>query len=134
MFKIDYKNKDWYYLLFCAVYLTLGLTGWKVGFLLAIVMAGIHIIHSLIECRRLTVFTVQVRLAYLLLLLAAWPEPMIWLYWLPTIGTWAYIFFSYCLLARILSLLPFNSNQTFSIGRLRETLLARPVNNIMNPA
>ena len=134
MIEIDYKNVDWYYLLFCAIYLSLGLTGWKLGFLIAIAMASIQLIHTLMTHRRITSFPVQVRIAYTLLLLAALPESMNWLYWLPAIGTWLYVLFSYCLLARTLSLLPFNSGQAFSLDRVRVALLARPVNNILTPA
>ena len=59
---------------------------------------------------------------------------MNWLYWLPAIGSWLYVLFSYCLLARTLSLLPFNSDQAFSLDRVRAALLARPVVNILTPA
>lgn len=134
MIKIDYKNVDWYYLLFCAIYLSLGLTGWKLGFLIAIAMATIQLIHTLMTHRRITSFPVQVRISYTLLLLAALPESMNWLYWLPAIGTWLYVLFSYCLLARTLSLLPYNSGQTLTLNRVRAALLARPVNNILTPA
>ena len=134
MLKIDYKNVDWQYLLICATGLTLGLTGWKIGFLIAIAMAVVQLIHTLITNRSLGAFPVQVRIAYTLLLISAWPESMNWLYWLPAIGTWAYIFFSYCLLARTLSLLPFISKKALSIKRVRNILLAPPVNNILNPA
>lgn len=134
MFKIDYKNMDWQYLLVCATGLTLGLTGWKIGFLIAITMAAVQFIHAFIVHHRLTDFTVQVRISYTLLLLAAWPESMNWLYWLPTIGTWAYIFFGYCLLARSLSLLPFISKQSLSMKRVRTVLMTPPVDNILNPA
>lgn len=134
MFKIDYRNIDWYYLLFCAVYLTLGLTGWKVGFLLAIVMASIKLINTLIKHRRLTDFPVQVWLIYTLLLLTAWPLSMNWLYWLPTIGSWIYVLFGYCMLARTLALLPFNSGHPFTLEQIRTILLADRAKNILNPA
>jgi hypothetical protein len=134
MLKVDYKNVDWQYLLVCATGLTLGLTGWKIGFQIAIAMAVVQFIHTLINNRSLSAFPVQVRITYTLLLTSAWPESMNWLYWLPAIGTWAYIFFSYCLLARTLSLLPFISKKTISINRVRSILLTPPVNNILNPA
>lgn len=134
MFKFDYKDRYWNYLLFCAIYLTLGLTGWSVGFVLAIIMAVIQLINTYIDHRQPGAFPVQVRLAYTLLLLAALPESMNWLYWLPTIGTWIYVLFGYCLLARTLSLLPFISKQPVSLERMRDTFLARPMKNILNPA
>ena len=134
MFKIDYKSVDWQYLLVCATGLSLGLTGWKIGFLVAIAIAAVQFTHAFIVHRRLTDFTVQVRIAYTLLLLAAWPESMNWLYWLPAIGTWTYIFFGYCLLARTLSMMPFISKQSLSINRIRTVFMTPPVDNILNPA
>jgi len=134
MLSINYRNIDWQYLLVCATGLSLGLTGWKIGFLIAIAMAAVQLTHAFIVHHRLTAFTVQVRIAYTLLLLAAWPESMNWLYWLPAVGTWAYIFFDYCLLARTLSLMPFFSKQSLSISRIRTVLMAPPVDNILNPA
>ena len=134
MLSINYRNIDWQYLLVCATGLSLGLTGWKIGFLIAIAMAAAQLTHAFIVHHRLTAFTVQVRIAYTLLLLAAWPESMNWLYWLPAVGTWAYIFFDYCLLARTLSLMPFFSKQSLSISRIRTVLMAPPVDNILNPA
>jgi hypothetical protein len=134
MFNIDYKNVDWQYLLVCATGLTLGLTGWEIGFLVAIAMAMVQIIHTLIVHRRLNAFPVQVRITYTLLLLAAWPELMNWFYWLPAIGTWIYLLFGYCPLARVLSLLPFISKRRFSLSLMRTVLLTPPVDNILNPA
>lgn len=134
MLKIDYQNVDWQYLLVCATGLTLGLTGWSTGFLIAITMAAVQFIHALIVHRRFSSFTVQVRIAYTLLLLAAWPESIRWLYWLPAIGTWVYIFFGYCLLARTLSLVPFISNRSLTISRVRRVFMTPPVDNILNPA
>ncbi len=51
---------------------------------------------------------------------------MRWLYWLPTVGTFALIIFGYCLLARMLSLLPWNSKEAYTLSRLRRTFLSPP--------
>ena len=133
MFNIDYKDTDWQYLLVCATGITAGLAGWSEGFLLAIAFAAIQFFRTFLVHGQLAAFPVQVRIAYTALLVTAYAEPMNWLYWLPAIGTWIYILFNYCLLARLLSLLPFNSTRTFSLQEVRDTLLARPVKNIMHP-
>jgi hypothetical protein len=134
MLKINYKNLNWQYLLVCATGLALGLTGWNPGFVIAVVMAAVQGIHTIIIQRSLTAFPAQVHITYALLLLAALPGPMNWLYWMPAIGTWIYLLFDYCLLARLMSLLPFNSGNKFSLRLVRATFLAQPVHNILKPA
>lgn len=134
MFKIDYKDRYWNYQLFCAVYLSLGLTDWKVGFLIAITMSVIQLINPFIDHRRLEDFPLHVRIAYTLMLLVALPESMNWLYWLLMAVSWTYVLFGYCLLSRVLSLMPFISKRPFTFNHLRETFLAQPVKNILDPA
>jgi len=134
MLKINHKNLDWQYLLVCATGLTLGLTGWNPGFIIAVVMAAVQCFHTIIVQRSLTNFPSQVRITYTLLLLAALPGSMNWLYWMPAIGTWVYLLFDYCLLARMLSTLPINSGKSFSFHLVRSTLLAPPEKNILKPA
>jgi hypothetical protein len=51
---------------------------------------------------------------------------MRWLYWLPTVGTFALIVFGYCLLARLLSLLPWNGRDAYTLARLRRTFFTAP--------
>jgi hypothetical protein len=51
---------------------------------------------------------------------------MRWLYWLPTLGTFALVIFGYCLLARALYLLPWNRQESLSADLLRRTFMTRP--------
>ena len=134
MLKINHKNLDWQFLLVCATGLTLGLTGWNPGFVIAVVMAAVQCIHTIIVQRSLTAFPAQVHITYTLLLLAALPSSMNWLYWMPAIGTWIYLLFDYCLLARMLSMLPINSAEKFSFQLVRSTFLAAPAKNILKAA
>jgi hypothetical protein len=76
--------------------------------------------------RSLKAFSVQLRVAYLLILVVAYPLPMRWLYWLPTVGTFALLVFGYCLLARILSLLPWNNREAHTLARWRRTFFSAP--------
>ena len=76
--------------------------------------------------RSLGAFPVQLRIAYLLLLLVCYIPSMRWLYWLPVVGTLALVVFGYCLLARVLSLLPWNSREPYSLDLLRRTFLSTP--------
>src|SRR6516162_78712 len=76
--------------------------------------------------RAFKAFPVQLRLAYTLLLTICLLPPMRWLYWLPAVGTSAFVIFGYCLMARMLSLLPWNRAEPITVDLLRRTFLSRP--------
>lgn len=127
MFMFDLHKVSWWYWLATAALLSWGLTGNSTGFVLAIGLTVIQLIHFILRERRLNAFPVQLRMGYLMLLVLALPPSMQWLYWLPGIGTWAQVLFGYCLLARTLTLLPWNRSVPLSTSLLRRTFLARPV-------
>jgi len=127
MFMIDYKELSWQYWLITACLLTAGVAGYPTGFLLAIGFTIFQLIHFAIRERSLSAFPVQVRFWYLMLLLVAYPEPLRLIYWIPTIGTWAQIFFGYCAMARCVSLLPWNRKELFSSELIVRTFFSRPV-------
>lgn len=127
MFMIDYKEISWWYWLITACLLTAGVIGFQAGFYLAIGLTVLQLIHFALRERSLTAFPVQVRFFYLLLLLVALPSPLQWLYWIPTIGTWAQLIFGYCAMARCVSLLPWNRSQSLSADLLLKTFASRPV-------
>jgi hypothetical protein len=127
MFMLEYRTIGWWYWLVTVSLLTAGVSGWPTGFQLAIGLTVFQLFHFTIRERRMTAFTVQVRFAYLLLLLIALPEPLQWIYWIPTIGTWVRVLCGYCTMARTVSLLPWNSKEAFSVSLLRRTFLSAPV-------
>lgn len=127
MFMIDYRELSWWYWLVTAGFLTAGVLGWTTGFLVAIGITLLQLIHFVIREGGVAAFPVQVRFFYLLLLLVALPEPMQLIYWIPTIGTWAQLIFGYCTMARLVSLLPWNRDQAFSLELVRRTFFSRPV-------
>lgn len=124
---IEYKDIGWWYWLVTAVLLTIGVLGNKLGFTLAIGLTTFQLIHYIIREKSITVFPVQVRFWYLLLLVVSLPEMMQWLYWVPCIGTWAQIIFGYCAMARLVSLWPWNRDENLSLKYLFKTFLSRPV-------
>ena len=71
-------------------------------------------------------FPVQIRLAYTGLLIICQISALGWLYWVPAVGTFALVLFGYCLMARILSLLPGNRTEPMSLDLLRRTFLTPP--------
>lgn len=127
MLMLDTRSISWWYWLATVGLLTAGVSGLSVGFQLAIGLTVIQLIHFSMRERSLVAFPIQVRLGYLLLLLIALPENLQWLYWIPTIGTWAQVLFGYCAMARMVSLLPWNRKQPFSFALLEQTFLSAPV-------
>lgn len=127
MFMLEYRALSWWYWLVTVGFLTAGVSGWTAGFLLAISLTVFQLIHFSIRERSLTAFPIQVRVGYLLLLLVALPEKLQWIYWIPTIGTWAQVLFGYCTMARMVSLLPWNRKEAFSFDFVKRTFFSAPV-------
>jgi len=127
MFMINFRELGWWYWLVTTCLLTAGVAGYPIGFLLAIGLTVIQLIHFAIREHSVTAFPVQVRFWYLVLLLVALPEPLRIIYWVPMVGTWARVIFGYCTMARCVSLLPWNRRERFSVDLLKRTFLSRPV-------
>lgn len=131
MFMINHKELSWWYWLVTACLLTAGVTGYQIGFTLAIGLTAFQLVHFMIREHSITAFPVQVRFWYLMLLFVALPAPLQIIYWVPTVGTWAQLIFGYCTMARFVSLLPWNRSQPFSVGLLSRTFFSRPVRGNM---
>jgi len=127
MFMIDYKQRGWWYWLLTACLLTVGVAGDPLGFELAIGLTVAHLVDFIVRERSLTAFTVQVRLTVLLYLLLSYPAPLQFLFWVPVVGIWARALFGYCIMARTLSLMPWNRQVPFTGTLLYRTFLSRPV-------
>ena len=97
------------------------------GFMLAIGLTSFQLVHFIFRTGNVKAFPVQVRFWYIILLIVSLPKSMQWLYWLPCIGTWAQVIFAYCAMARMVSLLPWNREEAFSLSLLTKTFLSRPV-------
>ena len=132
MFMFEYRTIGWWYWLVTVCLLTAGVSGWPMGFQIAIGLTVFQLIHFIIREGSMTAFQAQVRIGYLLLLLIALPEKFQLIYWIPTIGTWAQIIFGYCTMARFVSLMPWNLKEEFSLSLVMKTFFSRPVRgNIM---
>ena len=127
MFMIEYKDIGWWYWLATAVLLTMGIFGNEQSFVWAIELTSFQLVHYIIREKSLKAFPVQVRFWYLILLIVSLPEAMQWLYWVPSIGTWAQIIFGYCAMARLVSLWPWNRSEKLSLKSLAKTFFSRPV-------
>jgi hypothetical protein len=114
------------YWLFSALFLLAGVLNCPIGFQSAVLVSAVNLCHMIIKQHSVTVFPVQVRFAYLgLLLLGLIPGWQV-LYWLPLVGTTALLVFDYCLLARVLSLMPWNRAYKISYVDVYNTFISPP--------
>ncbi|HSI36027.1 MAG: hypothetical protein ACAI43_25595 [Phycisphaerae bacterium] len=119
---------DWVWWAWAAttVLLAIGLAGHAWGFAGAAGVTVIQLVAIGARERRAGAFAVQLRVAYLVLLGTCALPGMGWLYWLPAAGTFALVVFGYCLLARVLSVLPWNRSERLSAELVWRTFTSRP--------
>jgi len=123
---ILWDDWTWWAWMVTAVLLAIGLAGHPSGFVAAMVLTVVQVAMMLIREKSVSAFAVQLRVAYLILLGICFVPQMRWLYWLPTVGTFALVIFGYCLLARMLYLLPWNREEPLSMDLLLRTFVSRP--------
>lgn len=124
---ILFRESSWWYWAVLDLLLIAGLAGVSVAFFLAIAVSLVQLVHFRWREGRFSAFSVQVRLVYAAVLLLAGWGPMHWLFWVPATGTFLVVVFGYCVLARTLSLLPWNSREPFSWRLVWRTFSAPPV-------
>jgi len=79
-------------------------------------------------------FPVQVRIAYLMWVIVGTYVPhMIVVMYITTVGLATNLFFDYCPLARMMYLLPWNREETFSLGLVWRVFLSPPVTGRFKP-
>ena len=114
----------WRYWAVTVALLAAGLAGWPWGVPLTMGLGAIQIVHFRLRTGNVRSFPVQVRMTYLLLLaLGLWP-PMQWIHLMQVVGTSARVLAGYCLLARALSLAPWNRAEPLSAALVRRTFLS----------
>lgn len=79
-----------------------------------------------VRLRALRPFPVQIRIAYVGLLLCGTLPGMSWIYWVPLIGTTVLVTVGYCLLSRILSLAPWSRTEPLSGSLLWQVFVGEP--------
>jgi len=125
-FYILLDDWTWWAWTLTAILLTCGLLGYSDAYIASMVVTFLQGIVMGIREKSIFAFAVELRVAYLLLLVMCFIPGMRWLYWLPTVGTFALVIFGYCLMARVLSLLPWNRQEALSADLIRRTFLSRP--------
>ena len=123
---IRLSDYTWWMWLSLACSLLAGLLVDPIYFFLAILISTIQAVWFLARERSVSSFPAQLRLAYWLLLLVLYVPPLRFLYWVPAIGTLLLCFSGYCLLARSLSLLPWNRNSPLTFQEVVRTFSVPP--------
>lgn len=126
MFSIKF-NLIWFYWAITDVLLIIGVTIEPQALYWAIYLNVFQVMHFYWLNPQISHFAVQVRVAYLLLLIVALYPPLFFVFYLQIIGTTAMVLGNYCFLARLMSLMPWNSQKPFSFKLLKETFLSKPV-------
>ncbi len=121
-----YGSISWWYWLVTAALLAAALAGLPGAMAVVLLLCIAQALHFGVVEGSLSAFPVQVRLAYLALLVAGLWEPLRVVHWIQFVGTTALVLTSYCFTARALSLLPWNRTQPLSLSLVRETFLAPP--------
>jgi len=126
LFHIKFNDWVWWTWTLTTALLVAGLCGYDAALTGAIVVTAAHGLIVLVRDRSVFAYSVQLRAAYLVLLLICYLPCTRWLYWLIAAGTFALIVFGYCFLTRVLSLLPWNSREAYTLDRLRRTFFSAP--------
>jgi len=119
------RDMGWWYWCLTVILLAVGLFIHRAGLWLAILLCMVQLAHVIRLTGEPGAFPVQVRAAYLALLVAGLWEPLQPVHWLQFAGTSARVLFGYCLLARTLSLAPWNHRVPLSLESIRRTFLGR---------
>lgn len=127
MFMLDYKDYGWWYWLASCVSLWLAVSGVGGAYEIALLIGAAQLVHFLLAERSATAFSVQIRTGYLSVLLLALPEGYQWILWVPALGTLARVVTGYCIMARMLMLVPFNRSQPLTGLFIKTAFLAKPV-------
>lgn len=90
------------------------------------VLCAAATVYFCVKAGGLRPYPVQIRLAYLSLLLLGMLPAMSWINWVQLVGTTAMVVFGYCLLARTLSLAPWNRTQPLRRSLVRYAFLEQP--------
>ncbi len=120
------KTLGWWYWCIAAGLIAASLY-WPAAFPFAVAFCVFQAAHFLVREGSPRAFPVQLRVAYLgMLLLGAWPP--FWLtHWVQLVGTLVFVSVNYCLLSRILVLMPWNRRAPASAGVVVRTIFSRPM-------
>ena len=136
MLNLEWHKLEWWYWLVADVLLILAMFVERDYFVAALTFNLAQAIHIGWRRRSLQHFSTQVRIAYLLWMLAGLLPGMVWMHWIQLVGTNAMLSVGYCPLARLLSLFPWNRRLPLTWKLVLSTFLAPPNRGsiLRNPA
>src|SRR5262245_17266902 len=105
------KEPTWWTWLTIAVLLAFGVAGSTGALYAAIAISVFQSGWSFGKFSSFKPYPAQIRLAYAGLLFIGLVPGLFWIFWIPTLGTFALVLFGYCLMARVLSLMPWNRSE-----------------------
>ena len=125
---ISHNTIRWSYWAIIFALLMAGLAGRFEAFYLAAAVSAVQLVHYALRERSLTAFSVQVRLVYTAILLIdiLWAPLRLHLWWM-AFFTLMVVLFDWCLLSRIMVLMPWIRKEPMSRRLLRATFLTGPV-------
>ncbi|MDG6777562.1 hypothetical protein QCB44_02470 [Thiomicrorhabdus sp. zzn3] len=126
-------NQIWIYWTLTDLLLIAGVIWDPILLYVTIGLTLVQTLHFYAMTPQLSNFAVQVRIAYLLLLLVALVPGLYSIYYLVILGTTAMILFDYCFLARCMALMPWNKKHPYSIRLIVSTFFSKPVTGSVQP-
>lgn len=121
------REASWWIWLATALLLVVGLVWTEVAFVGAILLSAAQTGFYLRKYDSFAPYPVQIRLAFTALLIISFVPFLRWFYWLLAGGAFARVLFGYCMMARMLSLMPWNRTGPITLGLLRRTFFTPPV-------
>jgi hypothetical protein len=116
-----------YWAAICAL-LIIGLAGRFEAFYAAFAVSVVQLVHYALRERSIKAFSVQVRLVYTaVLLLDILIEPLRLHLWWMAFFTLMVVLFDWCLLSRIMALMPWNRKEPLTWPAVRKVFLSGPV-------
>ena len=126
LFYLMLGDWTWWVWAVSSALLLVGLLAWPTAFYLVIGLTVAQTVVVALREKSRKGFAVELRVTFLAILLVGLIPQMGWIYWVPAIGLLALVIFGYCLLARMLSLLPWHRREPMSLALLRRTFFSRP--------
>ena len=123
---LEYKSVAWWYWVASTTTLWLTVLNVYPAFPITLAIAVAQLLHFLVRDRGRASMTVQIRTGYLMVLLMTVPDFMSWFLWVPAIGTLGRVLFIYCIMARMLVLLPFNRREPLSMPFVQKAFFTPP--------
>lgn len=124
---VTHKGIAWWYWLATAVLLTAYLAGVPGAREVAGALLVVQVVHFRLRGRSFTAFSAQIRAAYLAIFVVGMAPHLAPLHWIQTIGVWAQVIAGYCLLARLLALVPWNREVRLTLDLVRFAIFSPPL-------